>query len=59
MSLFSRLGRLHGLTLFFVSHHLEHALAHADRILGLRHHTLALDTASACESVGSLRGFYA
>lgn len=58
MELFARLGRAHGLTLFFVSHHIEHALRYADRILGLRDRTLQLDTPSHRESAHSLRAFY-
>ena len=59
MELFATLGRAHGLTLFFVSHHIEHALRYADRILGLRERQLLLDSSSGSENLQSLRGFYA
>jgi phosphonate transport system ATP-binding protein len=58
MELFSRLGRVHGLTLFFVSHHIQHALSYADRILGLSEQQLLLDTLSHRETAASLRDFY-
>jgi phosphonate transport system ATP-binding protein len=58
MELFARLSRLHKLTLFFVSHHVEHALHYADRILGLRSSRLQLDSPSHSESLRSLREFY-
>ncbi len=59
MELFAALGRARGLTLFFVSHHIEHALQYADRILGVRDRQLMLDSASGAETLTSLRGFYA
>lgn len=58
METFARLGREHGLTLIFVSHHLEHALNYADRILGLRGGCLELDTPSASQDIQSLRTLY-
>ncbi|MEQ9547230.1 MAG: ATP-binding cassette domain-containing protein [Marinobacter sp.] len=58
MELFAKLSRSRGLTLLFVSHQVEHALHYADRILGLREHQLMLDSATATESLASLRGFY-
>lgn len=58
MELFSRLNRSRNLTLFFVSHHVEHALHYADRILGLRSSELQLNTTSHSESLHSLREFY-
>lgn len=59
MELFTRLSQSRNLTLFFVSHHVEHALHFADRILGLRSSALQLDSASHSESLQSLREFYA
>lgn len=59
MELFAALGRANGLTLFFVSHHIEHALHYADRIIGVREQRLMLDSASSTETLTSLRGFYA
>lgn len=58
METFARLARDHGLTLVFVSHHLEHALHYSDRVLGLRDGRLDLDAASASESPDSLRSLY-
>lgn len=58
METFAKLAREHGLTLVFVSHHLEHALHYADRVLGLRDGRLDLDAASASESLESLRSLY-
>jgi phosphonate transport system ATP-binding protein len=58
METFARLARDHGLTLVFVSHHLEHALHYADRILGLRDGRLDLDAASHGENLESLRSLY-
>lgn len=58
MELFARLSRSRNLTLFFVSHHVEHALHYADRVLGLRSSELQLDSASHSESILSLREFY-
>jgi phosphonate transport system ATP-binding protein len=59
MELFARLSRSRNLTVFFVSHHVEHALHYADRILGLRSSELQLDSPSHSESTASLREFYA
>jgi phosphonate transport system ATP-binding protein len=58
METFAKLARDHGLTLVFVSHHLEHALHYADRVLGLRDGRLDLDATSAGESLESLRSLY-
>jgi len=58
MELFARLSQSRNLTLFFVSHHVEHALHYADRILGLRSKQLQLDSASHSQSTTSLREFY-
>jgi len=59
MELFAKLSKAQNLTLFFVSHHVEHALHYADRIIGLRDSELQLDSASTTENSVSLRGFYA
>jgi phosphonate transport system ATP-binding protein len=58
METFAALAHGQGLTLVFVSHHLEHALRYADRVLGLRAGGLALDAPAAGESLGSLRALY-
>jgi energy-coupling factor transport system ATP-binding protein len=36
MQTFAELTRAHGLTLMLVSHYLEHAMNHIDRVLGVR-----------------------
>lgn len=58
MELFARLCRQHSLTLFFVSHQIEHALHYADRVLGLRDRQLELDSPSTSQTLASLRDFY-
>ena len=58
MELFVRLIKSQGLTLFYSSHHLEHAIGYSDRILGLRGGVVALDGASNGQNVNSLRGIY-
>lgn len=59
MELFRQLSVSRGLTLLFVSHQIDHALHHADRILGLRERQLMLNCRSGSENLASLRGFYA
>jgi len=58
MELFDKLVKNHGLTLFFVSHNIEHALKYADRVLGLQARKLSLDSATHTQSLQSLRAFY-
>jgi phosphonate transport system ATP-binding protein len=58
METFAKLARDHGLTLVFVSHHLDHALHYADRVLGLRGGRLDLDAPTANENTESLRSLY-
>lgn len=58
MAIFTDLTRMHGLTLMFVSHHLEHAIHYADRVLGLRGGKIDLDTPVATESIATLRTLY-
>lgn len=58
METFAELTRTHGLTLMFVSHHLDHAVHYADRVLGLRGGRLDLDAPVAMESVATLRTLY-
>lgn len=58
METFADLARNHGLTLVFVSHHLEHALTYAERVLGLRDGRLDLDAPTGRETLGSLRSLY-
>lgn len=59
MQVFSDLARAQGLTLVFVTHHLEHALRYADRVLGLQGGRLVLDAPAANQSIAGLRGMYA
>ncbi|MBL8444243.1 MAG: ATP-binding cassette domain-containing protein [Zoogloeaceae bacterium] len=59
MQVFSDLAQAQGLTLVFVTHHLEHALRYADRVLGLQGGRLALDAPTANQSIAGLRGMYA
>lgn len=58
MALFAELARRDGLTLVFVSHHLDHALTYAKRIIGLRNGGIALDSCPARESAMSLRDMF-
>ncbi len=58
MRVFSDLAQEQSLTLVFVTHHLEHAMHYADRILGLQQHRLRLDTFSAHIDIQQLRGIY-
>ena len=58
MQVFSALVRSQNLTLVFVTHHLDHALHYADRVLGLRDSKLHLDAVSQQLSVQQLRGMY-
>ncbi|WP_244944424.1 phosphonate ABC transporter ATP-binding protein [Stutzerimonas kirkiae] len=58
MQVFSDLARDESLTLVFVTHHLEHALRYADRVLGLQDSRLSLDVPSNSLSAQQLRGMY-
>lgn len=58
MELFGDLCSKRRLTLFFVSHQVEHALHYADRVLGLKDRQLSLDCASSGHTLTSLREFY-
>jgi phosphonate transport system ATP-binding protein len=55
---FARVVRDTGATLVFTTHNLGHALAHSDRVLGLREGRLALDAATHTLALGGLRGIY-
>ena len=59
MTLFAELAQREGLTLVFVSHHLDHALTYAKRIIGLRDGGIALDSSPTRESALSLRSMFA
>lgn len=58
MQLFVDLMRGEGVTLFFTTHRLEHALRYADRVLALREGRLVLDASAACLDGDALRGLY-
>lgn len=58
MALFADLAVREGLTLVFVSHHLDHVLTYAKRIIGLRDGGIALDSCPTRESTTSLRAMF-
>jgi len=58
MELFARLCREQGITLVFVSHHLEHALRYAERLVALRAGRIERDVKTAGASADELRGLY-
>jgi len=58
MALFVRLMREDGVTVLFTSHHLDHAVAHADRIIGLRDGELVLDAPAETQSIEQLSKIY-
>jgi phosphonate transport system ATP-binding protein len=58
MELFARLCREQGITLVFVSHHLDHALRYAERLVALRAGRIERDVATSSTSADELRGLY-
>jgi phosphonate transport system ATP-binding protein len=58
MQVFMRVSRDTGTTLVFTTHHIDHALRHSRRILGLKGGLLAIDAPSGALDQGDLRGFY-
>lgn len=58
MALFARLVGERGLTLVVVSHHLDHALGYAQRVVGMRHGHIEVDAAANSLSASELRGLY-
>jgi phosphonate transport system ATP-binding protein len=58
MDLLFRLTREEGLALIFVSHHMEHAMRYADRIIGLEGGRVALDQAAEGSDVQRLKDFF-
>jgi phosphonate transport system ATP-binding protein len=58
MELFARLCREQGITLVFVSHHLEHALRYAERLVALRAGRIERDVKTVTTSADELRGLY-
>lgn len=58
MELFARLRSESGITLVFVSHNLDHALAYADRLIGLKSGRIVLDRFSSGIQPNDLAGLY-
>nr|WP_298688342.1 ATP-binding cassette domain-containing protein [uncultured Dongia sp.] len=58
MELFAELIRQQGLTLVFTSHHINHALRFADRVVALRGGRIEIDAMSASLDARDLRGVY-
>lgn len=58
MQVFSDLAQQQGLTFVFVTHHLEHAVRYADRVIGLQAGKLALDAPAKDLDVQQLRSMY-
>ncbi|WP_208539210.1 phosphonate ABC transporter ATP-binding protein [Algihabitans albus] len=59
MALFAELARARGLTLFFTTHNLEHALDFAERVLALKQGRLALDAQTGTLRTEDLGDLYA
>jgi phosphonate transport system ATP-binding protein len=58
MELLYNLTREQGMTLLFVSHHMEHAIQFADRIIGLEHGRVAFDRSAGSADAVSLKAFF-
>jgi len=58
MAVFARVSRDTGTTLIFTTHHLDHALRYAERVIGLAGGRLQLDAPASSLAPGSLRGLY-
>lgn len=58
MDLFFALMKEQGVTVLFTSHHIEHALSYADRVLGLSGGGLSLDAAARSLDQAELRRLY-
>ena len=58
MGVFAKVSRDTGTTLIFTTHHLDHALRHADRVIGLAGGRLRLDAPAATLALDSLHGLY-
>lgn len=58
MATFVRLSARARLSFVFTSHNLQHALAYADRLLGLRDGVITMDGPSHAYNAASLREFY-
>jgi phosphonate transport system ATP-binding protein len=58
MELFTRLCREQGITLLFVSHHLEHALRYADRLVAMQKGRIERDVPTSSTNAEELRSLY-
>ena len=58
MAVFARVSRETGTTLIFTTHHLDHALRYAERVVGLAGGRLQLDAPAATLAPEFLRGLY-
>ena len=58
MRLFAGLMRDDGLTVMFTSHNMQHALAYADRVVGLKAGRVALDGPAAAHSPATLAALF-
>lgn len=58
MALFFQLVREDGVTVIFTSHHIDHALAYGDRVLGLAGGRLKLDAPAGSLATRDLRDLY-
>jgi phosphonate transport system ATP-binding protein len=59
MALFSALAREDGLTLLFTTHNMQHAAAHADRVIGLRAGRIVLEEPARAGLAPALERFFA
>ncbi|WP_142848213.1 phosphonate ABC transporter ATP-binding protein [Telmatospirillum sp. J64-1] len=58
MEMFAELMRSDGITFVFTSHHLDHAISYADRLIGLRQGRLELDGLAKAQDIAVLREIY-
>jgi phosphonate transport system ATP-binding protein len=59
MRVFRTLAREEGMTIVFTSHHVAHALGHADRVVGLRAGRVVLDAPTGSIDAGTVHALYA
>ncbi len=59
MELLEDLARRRGLTVLFTTHHMAHALAHADRVVALRAGEVAFDRPAAASRAAELERLFA
>jgi phosphonate transport system ATP-binding protein len=58
MELLADLARRRGITVLFTTHHMDHAIGFADRIIGLRAGAVVLDQAAAAARPAELERFF-